>query len=83
MGWYVNLEAPFVRTAIGVDTSDNNLDVVIDTDFTWEWKDEEFTQHWEDMGVFTREDTNSFYAAGGELIADVAPCSRGTTTSVS
>ena len=71
LGWYVNLEAPFVRTAIGVDTSDNNLDVVVTPDFAWRWKDEDQTQHWEDMGVFTRADTESFYAAGREVIADV------------
>ena len=28
-GWYVNLEAPFVRTDIGVDTTDNSLDLVV------------------------------------------------------
>jgi hypothetical protein len=69
MGWYVNLEAPFVRTAIGVDTSDNNLDILVDPDLSWEWKDEEYTQHWEDMGVFTPEDTAGFYAAGTDVIA--------------
>jgi hypothetical protein len=71
LGWYVNLEAPFVRTAIGVDTSDNSLDVVVAPEFAWRWKDEDQTQHWEDMGVFTRADTESFYAAGREVIADV------------
>jgi hypothetical protein len=71
LGWYVNPEAPFVRTDIGVDTSDNNLDVVVTPDFTWRWKDEDQTQHWEDMGVFTRADTESFYAAGRDVIADV------------
>jgi hypothetical protein len=69
LGWYVNLQAPYVRTPIGFDTTDNSLDVVVDRDYSWRWKDEHLTQHWEDMGVYTREDTESFYAAGREAIA--------------
>ena len=40
-GWYVNLEAPFVRTDIGVDTTDNSLDLVVTPDFECRWKDVE------------------------------------------
>lgn len=70
-GWYVNLEAPFVRTEIGVDITDNSLDLVVASDFSWKWKDEHFTQPLEDMGVFSRADTESFYAAGRAVIADI------------
>jgi hypothetical protein len=71
LGWYVNLEAPFVRTPIGVDTTDNSLDLVVMPDFSWHWKDEEHTQRWIDLGVYTREETDSFYEHGREVIADV------------
>src|SRR5262249_37613383 len=70
-GWYVNLEAPFVRTEIGVDTTDNSLDLVIAPDFTWRWKDEQLTQPLEDMEVFTRANTEAFYAVGRAVIADM------------
>ena len=43
-GWYVNLEAPFARTEIGIDTQDHELDVVIRPDFSWYWKDEDDLQ---------------------------------------
>ena len=40
--WYVNLEAPFRRTAIGLDTRDHHLDIVLTPDLrTATWKDED------------------------------------------
>jgi hypothetical protein len=39
--WYVNLESPLVRRADGVDIVDHHLDIVVDSDRTWRWKDEE------------------------------------------
>ena len=67
-GWYVNLEAPFVRTDIGVDTSDNSLDLVVMPDFTWRWKDAEMASEWLAVGVFTRAETDKFYADGRDVI---------------
>ena len=48
-GWYVNLEERVVRWddggAVGIDVVDQDLDVVVKPDRTWEWKDEdEFTE---------------------------------------
>jgi hypothetical protein len=40
-GYYVNFEEPFRRTAIGFDTNDHTLDIVVTPDLTWSWKDEE------------------------------------------
>jgi hypothetical protein len=39
-GWYINMQSPFVRTAIGFDTSDNILDVWVEPDGTSSWKDD-------------------------------------------
>lgn len=41
LGWYVNLEEPFRRTPFGFDARDLQLDVVIDPDRRWRWKDED------------------------------------------
>ena len=38
--WYVNLQEPFVRTPSGIQATDLMLDVVVDQDRTWRWKDE-------------------------------------------
>lgn len=48
--WYVNLERPVTRwndgTLAGVDTVDYDLDLVVDPDRSWRWKDEdEFAYH--------------------------------------
>jgi len=43
-GWYVNLEEPGVlwqdETAAGIDICDQDLDIWVDRDRTWSWKDE-------------------------------------------
>jgi hypothetical protein len=39
--WYVNFQRPMRRTAIGFDTFDLLLDLVIAPDLSrWDWKDE-------------------------------------------
>ena len=67
-GWYVNLEASFVRTEIGIDTTDNSLDLVIMPDFTWRWKDAEMTSDWVAVGVFTQAQTEGFFEDGREVV---------------
>jgi hypothetical protein len=37
--WYLNLEEPFVRTALGIDTRDHELDLWSDDGRTWHFKD--------------------------------------------
>ena len=67
-GWYVNLEAPFVRTDIGVDTTDNSLDLVVMPDLTWYWKDVKMASEWVALGVFTQAQTDNFFANGKSVI---------------
>jgi hypothetical protein len=40
-GWYVNLQLPFERTALGLRTMDLVLDVLVDPDLTWRLKDDD------------------------------------------
>jgi hypothetical protein len=39
VGWYVNLQKPFRRTPRGIETMDLMLDVLVDRDRSWRWKD--------------------------------------------
>lgn len=71
LGWYVNLEAPYARTAIGVDTTDDVLDVVVSADLTWRWKDEQHVEQWIAAGVYTAEEFARIYDNGRQAIADV------------
>jgi hypothetical protein len=40
-GWYVNLQSPFVRTSLGFDATDDILDIEVEPDGAWAWKDED------------------------------------------
>jgi uncharacterized protein len=39
--WYVNFERPLRRTALGVDTFDEKLDLIVSPDGSYRWKDED------------------------------------------
>jgi hypothetical protein len=41
LGWYVNLEAVLARHPDGIDVVDHHLDLVVEPDRTWRWKDED------------------------------------------
>jgi Protein of unknown function (DUF402) len=41
VGWYVNLQQPARLHALGYDTFDQQLDIVVAPDRSWRWKDEE------------------------------------------
>jgi hypothetical protein len=51
-GWYVNLQEPFRRTVLGFETMDLMLDLLVDHDRTWRWKDEDELQTFVERGVF-------------------------------
>ena len=39
--WYVNLEQPLRRSPVGFDTFDEKLDLIVRTDGSYRWKDED------------------------------------------
>jgi protein associated with RNAse G/E len=39
--YYINFQLPYKRSHCGFDTLDLDLDIVIDPQYHWEWKDEE------------------------------------------
>jgi hypothetical protein len=51
-GWYVNLQLPTRRTERGLETMDLMLDVTIDLDRTWRWKDDDELDTFVRRGVF-------------------------------
>jgi hypothetical protein len=59
--WYVNLQDPLTRSAIGFDTVDHALDVVVELDrSSWHWKDEDELADAVDRGLFTPEEASDF-----------------------
>ena len=39
LGWYVNMEAPYRRHELGLDTTDNIVDLWVTPGRAWRWKD--------------------------------------------
>ncbi len=67
-GYYVNLEEPFRRTAIGFDTNDHMLDIVVAPDLTWQWKDEDEFAALIEQGSYSREFGAAVRAEGERVV---------------
>lgn len=68
--WYVNLETPQHRTAIGFDYLDQLLDVVVRPDrLSWEWKDEDEVQEAIELELMTAADAAVLRRAGMEAVS--------------
>jgi hypothetical protein len=66
-GWYLNLQEPFARTAIGYDTQDLELDVWIPADGAWTFKDEELLDERARDGRFTAREVAAIREIGAEI----------------
>jgi hypothetical protein len=64
LGWYVNLEEPWRETRLGLDTTDYLLDVWVDPDRSWRWKDEDHLAEAVEIGLFTPEKAEAIRAEG-------------------
>lgn len=67
-GYYINMEEPFRRTAIGFDTNDHTLDVVVQPDLSWAWKDLEDFERLVATGSFSAEFGAAVKAEGERAI---------------
>lgn len=70
--WYVNLQAPIERDEHGVRTTDHLLDLVVNPDFTWRWKDEDELAEGVDIGRVTPQDAERIRTEGERVLADLA-----------
>ena len=68
-GWYVNLQAPFARSALAFDTRDHALDIVVEPSGAWRWKDEDHLELVTQLGAFTPEEAAEIRAEGERVIA--------------
>jgi hypothetical protein len=69
MGWYVNLQAPLRPTPLGWDTRDHALDIVVEPDGTWCWKDEDHLAAAVARGRFSEQEARAIRAEGERVIA--------------
>lgn len=68
LGWYVNLQEPPRPTPIGYDTLDQMLDVWIEPDGTWRWKDWDELVEAEEAGIVTSAEADAIRAEGQRVI---------------
>lgn len=65
--WYVNLQRPFVRTQGGLDTRDDELDIVVAVTGEFELKDRELVRARADEGRWSARDAEAILAEGDRL----------------
>jgi hypothetical protein len=67
-GWYINLQEPIRSTRLGHDSMDQLLDVVIDPDLTWRWKDEDELAEAVELGLMTEAKATAVRREGERAI---------------
>jgi hypothetical protein len=67
--WYVNLQEPLRRTRFGFDTADDVLDLVIEADGSWRWKDEDELEEAVAVGRFTSAEAAELRREGERALA--------------
>jgi predicted RNA-binding protein associated with RNAse of E/G family len=67
-GLYVNLEDPWRETTLGFDSPDHLLDLVVDPDRSWRWKDEDHLAEAVEIGLFSLEQARAFRTEGERAI---------------
>jgi Protein of unknown function (DUF402) len=71
VGWYVNFQEPVRRTALGFDTVDLVLDLVVAADSTWSLKDEDDFERAVSAGQLPRQTAERVRAAAAQMIGVV------------
>lgn len=67
-GWYVNLQRPVRRVGVGFDTADHVLDVFVEPDRGWRWKDEDELTVAVEIGRFSIAEAAAIREEGERVI---------------
>jgi hypothetical protein len=67
-GWYVNLQEPLRRTRLGFDFLDQELDIVVQSNGQWHWKDAEHLDQAAALGLFSPAQTRAIRQEGQRVI---------------
>jgi hypothetical protein len=68
LGWYINLQSPTVVSELAIDSIDWALDVDVDSDGTWRWKDEDDLAEIVSRGILSNEQATQVRAEGERVI---------------
>jgi hypothetical protein len=69
--YFVNMEEPFRRTAVGFDTQDHTLDIEVTPSLSWRWRDEQELANHVAEGFYTAELAAAARAEGERAIAAI------------
>jgi hypothetical protein len=67
-GWYVNLERPLVRSPVGFDYLDRELDIHVHPDRSWHLLDEDEFEEAQRLGVISPEEATAVRAEAERVI---------------
>lgn len=70
-GWYVNFQRPYQRTSYGIQTMDLMLDIVVDQDRTWRWKDEDEFEALVTPGFISEAEARCVRADARDMVLDI------------
>jgi hypothetical protein len=80
-GWYINTQSALKRTYLGFDMRDYQLDILVDTDRSWRWKDEDELELAIHLGRMTPAQGAAVEREGQRAIAELennaGPCADG------
>ncbi len=66
--WYINLEEPLRRTAMGFEYLDQFLDVIVKPDLSgWRWKDEDELEEAIALGLISRGKASAMRVEGEKV----------------
>jgi len=69
--WMVNMQEPMRRSRLGWDTWDQELEIVVNGDLRWAWKDEDKFARLVELGPFNKEQGERIRKEGEAVIADI------------
>lgn len=70
-GWYINLQEPLRRTPLGIQAMDLMLDVVVEPDLRWRWKDDEQFERMAARGIFDANTHARVRSEAADVIARI------------
>lgn len=70
-GFYVNLQEPMTETPDGFETTDLFLDIVVERDLQWRWKDEDELEEAVAVGRITAREAEAVRLEGERVVADI------------
>jgi hypothetical protein len=71
LGWYVNIQVPFRRTPIGIDSLDLELDLLVSPELAVALKDEDHVDASAALGRFTTAEARAIHALGARIKQEI------------